>query len=83
MMYSVVPQVSAGWLSGVTVGQVYASRDAQNGWAYFNGYGWRRILPGTADGITNMLALFAFARAHDKQVTAYADGDNVYQAYLL
>ena len=83
MMYSVVPQVSAGWLSGVTVGQVYASRDAQNGWAYFTGYGWRRILPGTADGITNMLALFAFARAHGKQVTAYADGDNVYSAYML
>ncbi len=83
MMYSVVPQVSAGWLSGVTVAQVYASRDAQNGWAYFGGYGWRRILPGTADGITNMLALFAFARAHNKQVTVYADGDNVYQAYLL
>jgi C1A family cysteine protease len=83
MMYSVVPLVQGGWLANVTVGQVYASRDAQNGWAYFVGYGWRRIRPGTADGITNMLVLFAFARAKGKPVTVYADGDSVYQAYML
>ncbi len=83
MMYSVVPKVQAGWLSNVTVGQVYASHHSQNAWAYFSGYGWRKIQPGTADGLTNMLALLATARARDKRVTVYADGDHVYSAYLL
>ena len=36
-----------------------------------------------ADGVTNMLALFAQAVAKGKKVTVYADGDFVYQAYLL
>lgn len=83
MMYSVVPLLAAGWISNVTVTQVYASRDSQNAWAYFAGYGWRRIQPGTADGLTNMLTLFAYARAKGKAVTVYADGDGVYQAYML
>lgn len=83
MMYSVVPLVQAGWLSNVTVSQVYASRDSQNAWAHFTGYGWRRIRPGTADGLTNMLILFAYARARDRRVTVYTDGDSVYQAYML
>jgi C1A family cysteine protease len=83
MMYSVVPLVQAGWLANIGVTQLYASRDSQNAWAYFAGYGWRRIQPGTADGITNMLALLTYARVRDRKVTVYADGDNVYQAYLL
>jgi C1A family cysteine protease len=83
MMYSVVPQVQAGWLGNVVITQTYASRDSQNAWVYLQGYGWRKIQPGTRDGITNMLALFAFARSKGKQVTVYADGDFVYQAYML
>lgn len=83
MMYSVVPLVQAGWLSNVSVAQVYASHHSQNAWAYFDGYGWRKIQPGTADGITNMLVLLAQARSRGKRVTVYADGNNVYQAYML
>ena len=80
---SVVVQIQAGWHSGVTVTQVFTSRDSQNGWAYFQGLGWRKIQGGAADGVTNMLALFAQAVAKGKKVTIYADGDFVYQAYLL
>jgi len=79
---SVVVQISAAWHSNVTVSQVFASRDSQNGWAHFAGLGWRKIQPGTSDGITNMLALFAQAVAKNQKVTIYADGDFVYQAYL-
>lgn len=71
------------WQSNVTVGQTYASRDSQNAWAHFDGFGWRKIQPGTADGITNMLALFAYARAYNKKVTVQMDGNSVYQGYLL
>jgi len=80
---SVVVQLQAGWQSNVTVTQVYATRDSQNAWAYFQGLGWRRIQTGTPDGVTNMLLLFAQAVAKNKQVTMYVDGDFVYQAYLL
>jgi Papain family cysteine protease len=82
MMYSVVPVVGPAWSSNVAVLQAYASRDAQNAWAYFQNLGWRRIQTGAADGVTNMLALFAEAVTKSRPVTIYADGDFVYQAYL-
>jgi C1A family cysteine protease len=82
-MYSVAISIQAAWQNNVTVSQTYASRDSQNAWAYFKGLGWRKIQPGTPDGITNMLALFAQAVTQGKSVTAYLDGDSVYQAYLL
>jgi len=83
MFSSVVVQIQAAWQSNVTVTQVYASRDSQNAWAYFQGLGWRKIQTGAPDGVTNMLTLFAQAVAKGKKVTIYADGDFVYQAYLL
>jgi C1A family cysteine protease len=82
MFYSVVPVIQAAWHVNIAVSQVYASRDAQNGWAYLAGLGWRRIQPGAPDGVTNMLALFAEAVAKGRPVTVYADGTYVYQAYL-
>jgi len=65
------------------VNRVYSSAHSQNAWAFFQGLGWRRIQTGAADGVTNMLAVFAEAVANDKSVTIYADGDFVYQAYLI
>jgi C1A family cysteine protease len=81
--YSVVADIQAGWLSAVTVSQVYASRDSQNAWAYIVGYGWRRIQTGAPNGVTNMLVLLSMAVAEQKKVTVHADGDYLYQAYLL
>jgi C1A family cysteine protease len=81
--YSVVPLIHAAWHGGVTVAQTYSSHHSQNAWAYFAGLGWRKIQTGAPDGVTNMLALFAQAEAKGRQVTIYADGDLVYQAYLL
>jgi len=81
--YSVVPDIQAGWLNNVVVGQVYASRDSQNAWAHITGYGWRRIQTGSADGVRNMLMLLATASAEGKRATVYADGDFLYQAYML
>lgn len=82
MFYSVVASVQGGWLSNVTVSQTYATRDSQNAWAYFAGYGWRKIQTGSPDGVTNMLMLLAEACAKNKPVTVYTDSTFVFQAYL-
>jgi hypothetical protein len=80
--YSVDVQVQAIWQSNVTVNQVYATHQSQNAWAHVQGLGWRRIQTGSADGVTNMLALFAQAVAKNRRVTILVDGSFVYQAYL-
>jgi C1A family cysteine protease len=83
MMYSVGGvTLPSAWHSNIQVGQTYASRDAQNAWAYLSGLGWRRIPSGASDGVTNMLSLFGQAVAKSRPVTVLADADNVYQAYL-
>jgi astacin len=76
-------RVPLAWSNNVVVTQTFATRDSQNAWAYFQGSGWRKIQTGSPDGITNMLAVFAQAVAKNKLVTIYADGNFVYQAYLL
>jgi hypothetical protein len=76
-------RVPLAWLDNVTVTQTFATTEPQNAWAYFQGYGWRKIQQGAADGVTNMLAVFAQAVAKGRPVTVYADGSLVYQAYLL
>lgn len=81
--YSVDVEVSSTWYSNISVSQVYATPHSKNAWAYLQGIGWRKIHPNANDGITNTLAIFAIAVAHGKKVTVYADGEFIYQAYLL
>jgi hypothetical protein len=81
--YSVDVLIPLQWHSNVTVTQVYATPHSQNAWAYFQGLGWRKIQTGSADGVTNMHILLTEARANNRPVTIYADGNLVYYAYLL
>jgi C1A family cysteine protease len=81
--YSVEPVIGFAWHGNVAVDMVYATHHGQHAWAYLRGLGWRRIQTGAADGVTNMLAVFAEARANGRNVTVYADGNVVTQAYLL
>ena len=83
MFYDVAVTVQPVWYSNVTVTQTYASVQSQNAWAHFQGMGWRRIQTGSADGVTNLLALFAEAVANNRPVHIVADGTFVYQGYLL
>lgn len=81
MFYSIDMQVGPVYQS-TKVTQVYSSRDAQNAWAYLPGLGWRRIQPGSADGVTNVHLMLAEAAAKDLTVTVLVDGSQIYQAYL-
>jgi hypothetical protein len=83
MFYTVAVTVQPVWYSNVTVTQTFATVHSQNAWAYFQGIGWRRIQTGSADGVTNLLALFAEAVANNRPVHIVADGTFVYQGYLL
>jgi C1A family cysteine protease len=83
MFYDVAVTVQPVWYSNVTVTQTYATVHSQNAWAHFQGMGWRRIQTGSADGVTNLLALFAEAVANNRPVNIVADGSFVYQGYLL
>ncbi len=60
---------AAGWVFGKKVS--YVSADDNTKWAHaiIEGFdGWRRIKPGSADGITNILIILKTAVSYDKRV---------------
>jgi hypothetical protein len=66
------------------INQVYCSRDGQNAWAHLAGTNaWHRILPGAADGVTNVHLLLVAAKANNRQAYVTRDGSgNIISAYL-
>jgi hypothetical protein len=66
------------------INQVYASRDAQNAWAYLAATSaWHRILPGSGDGVTNVFLMLVAARANNKQAYVVRDASgNITTAYI-
>ena len=77
-----IPAVAKTWHSNLAITRVFSTYHSQNGWAAFSGLGYRKIEPGSADGVTNMLLLFAEALASGKRVNIYADGQKVYRAVM-
>lgn len=65
----------------LTVSLVYATPHPKNAWAYFAGYGWRKVDPNAKDGVTNVFALLATARANGRKVHAQIDGTKIYAVY--
>ncbi|HLC15076.1 MAG TPA: hypothetical protein VJL89_02475 [Thermodesulfovibrionia bacterium] len=52
------------WYSNKTVNRTYSSKDSQNAWAMIDKVsGWKRIMAGSADGVTNVLNLLTIAKA--------------------
>lgn len=70
------------WRYNVSLLRTYASYHRQNAYVYVSGHGWRRIQPGSADGVTNMLVLCTEALANSRKVHLLEDGTRVYRAYL-
>lgn len=70
------------WYSNRLVLYTFCSYHTQNCWAWIEGLGWRKIVTGNADGVTNLFALFCDAQANGKRVTAYADATSISIAQL-
>lgn len=72
----------AQWHATVAVDLVFATHHGQNAWVSLAGLGWRKIQAGAPDGVTNMLAVFALAKARSLKVTVNADAATVFQAHV-
>jgi hypothetical protein len=60
------------WQSGIVILGVFAGVETQNAWIFFRNQlgvvGWRKILPSTADGCTNVLQIAIAAQQSGRQV---------------
>lgn len=66
------------------INQVYCSRDGQNAWAHLAATNaWHRILPGAADGVTNVHVVLVTAKGNNRQAYVVRDGSgNITGAYM-
>ena len=66
------------------INQVFASRDGQNAWAHLaSDNAWHKILPGSADGVTNVHVVLTTAKGNNKQAYIVMDANkNITQAYM-
>lgn len=64
--------------------QTFTSNDSQNAWAFLASTNtWNRILPGAADGVTNVFLLISTAMANNRQVYIVLDANNeITQVYM-
>lgn len=65
----------------VKITHTYAISGAQQGWAHLEGYGWRRIDTGSADGVTNTLLACLNAQLRGAKVSANIDSTTLYYVY--
>jgi len=61
--------------------RVYATPHSKNAWAHFSGFGWRKVDSKSADGVTNVFALLATARANGRRLDVQMDGSKIYAVY--
>ena len=71
------------WHYNRRVFQTFTSHHAQNAWALVEGLGWRKVMDGAGDGVTNMFDALCEACAHNQRVSVEADGAKVYIFYFV
>lgn len=70
------------WYNNRTISQIYTTYHSQNAWALIQGLGWRKIKTGNSDAVTNTFMLLCDAKGNSRPVNIYADGSNIYRAYM-
>lgn len=65
----------------VKITHTYAISGAQQGWAHLDGYGWRRIQTGSADGVTNALVACLNAQFRGTNVNVEIDDTTLYYVF--
>lgn len=73
---------AAGWHHNKTIQRVYVSHHSQNCWAFVQDLGWRKVEPGSPDGVTNMFIALCAARGHGIAVSVYVENNTIRLMYL-
>lgn len=65
------------------VEHTYALHSSQAAWAWLQGFGWRRVVTGSADGVSNVLAACIAAQMSGKRVQVQIDDTQLHYAIIL
>lgn len=72
------------WNNNQLVRFVYATHGTQQVRAVFSGLsGWKRVKPGSVDGVANLAELLSTAKAHGRKVNVFLQGNYIERAVML
>ena len=72
------------WHNDKLVSMTYATPHSQNGWAFIDGVGWKKVRTGAADGVTNSFIALNAAKANARPVSVFEDdGDHTLTTVYL
>jgi hypothetical protein len=77
-----IPDSGKVWHYNQKLKYVYALNVTQAAWAYVDTIGWRRLKPGSADGVTNLFAACCEAAANGANVHVNIDADFMYKIIM-
>ena len=71
------------WHSNVDVIRTYSTRHSKNCWAIVSGIsGWKKVNPGSNDGVTNVHSALCAARANNRKVDVYIVSNQIERVVL-
>ncbi len=73
------------WHNNRLVNRTYSTSGTQVAFAIINGVagGWKRIRPGASDGVSNILTLLSQAKANNRRVNVFINGNQIQRVVLL
>jgi hypothetical protein len=76
-------EVQKMWQNNKTVVRTHSKNGSQMAYAIIGGIsGWKRIKPGSSDGVTNVYMILCVALANNRRVDVYIRGGYIEQATL-
>ncbi|HZD04420.1 MAG TPA: S8 family serine peptidase [Longimicrobiales bacterium] len=78
-----IPAALKQWISNTVIRYTYALYTSQAAWAFVDGMGWRRVHPGSADGVSNVFRVCTEAQAAGTKVNVYIDETYLYNIIAL
>ncbi len=71
---------AGGWVNNKKIISTFASPNTMNAWANIESLGWKKVFPGSTDGVTNIFSILNSALANEKKASVYIDGDQIKRA---
>ena len=72
------------WYFNRNVNRTYSTTNSRFAWAIVNGVpgGWKQIRNNSTDGVTNLLTVLSQAKANNRNVDVFVNGNRIERAIL-
>lgn len=70
------------WINDIKVNATFTANGFKDVWAHIGTLGWRRVKTDATTNVSNLYSMLSAAHAHDRNVNAHLDNNEIDIAYL-